>query len=95
MTRFIEVPTSNSISYSNSSGEINNMIAPVRIMVGDTMRLRYSYINGMDSIMIVLEWKTWLLRTENFMDNYIIKHLLKKNKNLIRSEAEKKGMFSI
>ena len=51
----MEVPTSNSISYSNSSGEINNMIAPVRSMVGDTMRLRYSYYNGMDSIMIVLE----------------------------------------
>ena len=50
-----EVPTSNSISYSNSSGEINNMIAPVRSMVGDTMRLRYSYFNGMDSILIVLE----------------------------------------
>ena len=51
----MEVPTSNSISYSNSSGEINNMIAPVRSMVGDTMRLRYSYFNGMDSILIVLE----------------------------------------
>ena len=51
----MEVPTSNSISYSNSSGEINNMIAPVRSMVGDTMRLMYSYYNGMDSIMIVLE----------------------------------------
>ena len=51
----MEVPTSNSISYSNSSGEINNMIAPVRSMVGDTMRLRYSYYNGMDSILIVLE----------------------------------------
>ena len=50
-----EVPTSNSISYSNSSGEINNMIAPVRNMVGDTMRLRYTYFKGMDSIMIVLE----------------------------------------
>ena len=50
-----EVPTSNAISYSNSSGEINNMIAPVRSMVGDTMRLRYSYFNGMDSIMIVLK----------------------------------------
>ena len=51
----MEVPTSNSISYSNSSGEINNMIAPVRNMVGDTMRLRYTYFNGMDSILIVLE----------------------------------------
>jgi len=50
-----EVPTSNSMSYSNSSGEINNMIAPVKTMVGDTMRLKYSYYNGMDSIMIVLE----------------------------------------
>ena len=44
-----------SISYSNSSGEINNMIAPVRSMVGDTMRLRYFYFNGDGSIMIVLE----------------------------------------
>ena len=51
----MEVPTSNSISYSSISGEINNMIAPVRSMVGDTMRLMYSYYNGMDSIMIVLE----------------------------------------
>ena len=51
----MEVPTSNSISYSNSSGEINNMIAPVRSMVGDTMRLRYTYFNGMDSIFIVLD----------------------------------------
>ena len=50
-----EVPTSNSISYSNSNGEINNMIAPVRSMGGDTMRLRYSYFNGMDSIFIVLD----------------------------------------
>jgi len=50
-----EVPTSNSLSYSNSSGEINNMIAPVKIMQGDTMRLKYSYYNGMDSILIVLE----------------------------------------
>ena len=51
----MEVPTSNSISYSNSSGEINNMIAPVRSMIGDTMRLRYTYYNGDGSIFIVLD----------------------------------------
>ena len=39
----MEVPTSNKTSFSNSRGELNNMIAPVRSMVGDTMRLRYSY----------------------------------------------------
>ena len=45
----MEVPTSNRVSYSNSSGEFNNMIAPVRSMVGDTMKLTanwyYDYIN--------------------------------------------------
>ena len=51
----MEVPTSNSISYSNNSGEINNMIAPVRSMIGDTMRLRYTYYNGDGSIFIVLD----------------------------------------
>ena len=33
----MEVPTSNFVSYSNGSGEINNMIAPVRSMIGDTL----------------------------------------------------------
>ena len=37
-----EVPTSNQISYSNSNGEVNNMIAPVRSMIGDTMKLFYN-----------------------------------------------------
>ena len=35
----MEVSTSNLASYSNSEGEINNMIAPVRSMKGDTMTL--------------------------------------------------------
>ena len=41
LTQFsgMEVATSNMISYSNSNGEINNMIAPVKSMVGDTMKL--------------------------------------------------------
>lgn len=39
----MEVPTSNQVSYSNSDGEVNNMIAPVRIMVGDTMILSWEY----------------------------------------------------
>ena len=43
-----EVPTSNSISYSNSSGEINNMIAPVRTMAGDTLTLTWYYSDGFD-----------------------------------------------
>ena len=32
-----EVRTTNWTSYSNSKGEINNMIAPVRSMIGDTL----------------------------------------------------------
>ena len=34
-----EVPTTNEFSYSNQFGEINNMIAPTKQMVGDTLRL--------------------------------------------------------
>ena len=41
----MEVPTSNKASYSNARGEVNNMIAPVRIMVGDTMILRWQYFD--------------------------------------------------
>ena len=33
------VPTTNEVSYSNQDGELNNMIAPVRNMVGDTLIL--------------------------------------------------------
>ena len=40
----MEVPTSNQISYSNSKGELNNMIAPVRSMVGDTLYLIASWL---------------------------------------------------
>ena len=46
----MEVPTSNMASYSNSDGEINNMIAPVKSMIGDTLRLTAYYED---------EWKTF------------------------------------
>lgn len=42
----MEVPTSNQASYSNAEGEVNNMIAPVKIMEGDTMRLAWSYYDN-------------------------------------------------
>ena len=51
----MEVPTSNHISYSNSNGEINNMIAPVRSMIGDTMKLSYNTSDTQDHIYIVLD----------------------------------------
>ena len=38
-----EVPTTNCCSYSNSDGEVNNMIAPVQSMIGDTMTISYTY----------------------------------------------------
>ena len=40
----MEVPTSNHISYSNSKGELNNMIAPVHSMAGDTLYLTASWL---------------------------------------------------
>lgn len=54
-----EVPTSNQASYSNANGEVNNMIAPVRSMRGDTMILRWwyeydNYQSEWDSIRICL-----------------------------------------
>ena len=51
----MEVPTSNGISYSNSNGEINNMIGPIRSMVGDTMRLSYKTYDTSGYIDIVLD----------------------------------------
>ena len=42
----MEVPTSNQASYSNAKGEINNMIAPVRSMAGDTLYLTASWLGG-------------------------------------------------
>ncbi|SVD60898.1 uncharacterized protein METZ01_LOCUS413752 [marine metagenome] len=55
----MEVPTSNQASYSNAEGEVNNMIAPVQIMEGDTMNLFWSYYDNVELqegyIKIVLE----------------------------------------
>jgi len=51
----MEVPTSNIISYSNSSGEINNMIAPVRSMIGDTLTLTAIWYNSEKDFKIVLD----------------------------------------
>jgi len=38
-----EVPTTNCCSYSSSNGEVNNMIAPVQTMIGDTITISYTY----------------------------------------------------
>ena len=56
LTQFngLEVPTSNQVSLSNSSGEFNNMIAPVRSMIGDTMRLKADWYEDYTSFSIVL-----------------------------------------
>ena len=56
LTQFsgMEVATSNVISYSNSNGELNNMIAPVRSMVGDTMRLTARWYDGKKDFYIIL-----------------------------------------
>jgi hypothetical protein len=57
LTQFsgMEVATSNMISYSNSNGEINNMIAPVRSMVGDTMKLTARWYDGKKDFYIILD----------------------------------------
>ena len=41
----MEVPTSNSASVSNANGEVSNMIAPVRTMIGDTLVLSWIYFD--------------------------------------------------
>ena len=51
----MEVPTSNIVSYSNSYGEINNMIAPVRSMIGDTLTLTAIWYNSEERFGIVLD----------------------------------------
>ena len=51
----MEVPTSNMISYSNKSGEFNNMIAPVRSMIGDTLTLTAIWYNSEKDFKIVLD----------------------------------------
>ena len=57
LTQFsgLEVPTSNQISYSNSKGELNNMIAPVKTMIGDTMKLTAMWYDGYTNFYIVLD----------------------------------------
>ena len=39
----MEVPTSNSASVSNAEGEVSNMIAPVKSMIGDTLVLSWEF----------------------------------------------------
>ena len=57
LTQFngMEVSTSNKISYSNSNGELNNMIAPVRSMIGDTLVLTATWYDGSKDFYIVLD----------------------------------------
>ena len=50
----MEVPTSNTISYSNSYGEMSNMIAPVKSMIGDTLTLTAIWQNSEEKFQIVL-----------------------------------------
>jgi hypothetical protein len=51
------VPTTNKSSYSGTNGEINNIIAPIREMIGDTMVLKSSHYTSKKVIYtkIVLE----------------------------------------
>ena len=51
----MEVPTSNKISYSSSDGVFNNMIAPVRSMIGDTLKLTAYWYDGKKDFYIVLD----------------------------------------
>jgi len=51
----LEVPTSNSYSYSNSYGQVSNMIAPVQSMIGDTLKLTAEWYNGVRTFNIVLD----------------------------------------
>ena len=50
-----EVPTTNQVSYSNGYGEINNMIAPVRSMKGDTLYLTATWFSDTATWGIVLD----------------------------------------
>lgn len=56
LTQFngLEVPTTNMVSLSNNNGEFNNMIAPVRSMIGDTMRLTADWYENYTTFSIVL-----------------------------------------
>ena len=57
LTQFngLEVPTTNIVSLSNRNGEINNMIAPVKSMIGDTMRLKADWYEDYVTFNIVLD----------------------------------------
>ena len=57
LTQFtgMEVATTNQVSLSNGKGEINNMIAPVRSMIGDTMRLTADWYMDKANFYIVLD----------------------------------------
>ena len=46
----MEVPVINCCSYSNSDGEVNTMIAPVRSMRGDTLIVGYLYFNEIEVV---------------------------------------------
>ena len=51
----VQVPTTNVVSYSNGYGQLNNMIAPVLSMVGDTLILTAVWWDGQRSFSIVLD----------------------------------------
>jgi len=58
----MEVPTSNTASVSNADGEVSNMIAPVKSMIGDTLILNWEFYDwiygnyaGSGSIGIILD----------------------------------------
>ena len=57
LTQFngLEVPTTNMVSLSNDNGELNNMIAPVKSMIGDTMRLTADWFDSYTNFYIVLD----------------------------------------
>ena len=50
-----EVPTTNQVSYSGEDGMLNNMIAPVRSMIGDTLMLTAFWFDGSATFGIVLD----------------------------------------
>ena len=49
------VPTTNEVSYSNQDGELNNMIAPVRSMIGDTATITLNFFNDSTFFKVVLD----------------------------------------
>jgi len=58
----MEVPTSNLASVSNAAGEVSNMIAPVKSMIGDTLILNWEFYDwiygnygGDGKIMVILD----------------------------------------